>query len=373
VYPGARLARSGELPEQVQAMPREMKKILIIRLSSLGDVILTTPVISALKARFPRSELFFLTKARYAEMLRNDPRISSLVEFDPAKRHRGAFGFMRLISELRSYDFDLLIDLHANLRSFVLRRLVGSRVKLKYHKRWPRRWLMVHLKFLESKPLRTLDSYLEPLQRLGLEVSERKPLILVSRDDLEFSNHFLLERQVEKDDIVVGVHPGAKWETKRWNAGKFARVCCSLAEKPGHKIMLLGDAEEAKFVEQVEKSIPADRMVRAVGLPLGKIMSLIKRCDCLVTNDSGPMHIASALGVPVVAIFGPTHPMLGFAPVGSPNLVLCADVRCCPCSLHGEKKCSKKSRFCMDLIEPEMVKEAVESLLQKNESISKED
>jgi heptosyltransferase-2 len=83
------------------------------------------------------------------------------------------------------------------------------------------------------------------------------------------------------------------------------------------------------------------------------------------------MHIASALPVPVVAIFGPTHPKLGFAPVGSRNVVLCADVKCSPCSLHGEKRCGKRSRFCMDLIEPDMVIEAVERLLKEGKSISK--
>jgi heptosyltransferase-2 len=352
-------------------MPKEMKRILIIRLSSLGDVILTTPVVSALKAKFPHSELFFLTKARYADLLRNDPRISSLVEFDPVGRHRGLSGFMSLISELRSHDFDLLIDLHANLRSFVLRHLVKSRVKLKYRKRWLRRWLMVHLKFLKTKPVCTVDSYLEPLKRLGVEASERNPLVFLSQEDLGYVDHFLLERGVKKNDIVVGMHPGAKWATKRWDEEKFARACRSLAEKPGHKIMLLGDESEAKLSGEVEKDIPGQSLVKAVGFPLGKVMSLIKRCDCLITNDSGPMHIASALQVPVVAIFGPTHPKLGFAPVGSPNVVLCADVKCSPCSLHGEKMCGEKSRFCMDLIEPEMVIEAVERLFEETKSIPK--
>ena len=352
-------------------MPKETKRILIIRLSSLGDVILTTPVISALKAKFPRSELFFLTKARYADLLRNDPRIFSLVEFDPVRRHGSVSGFMSLISELRSHDFDLLIDLHANLRSYVLRHLVKSRVKLKYRKRWLRRLLMVHLKLLKTKPIRTVDSYLEPLKRLGVEASERNPLAFLSQEDLGYVDHFLLERGVKKNDIVVGVHPGAKWTTKRWDEVKFARVCRSLAEKPGHKILLLGDESEAKLVGEIGKDVPDDRLVKAVGFPLGKVMSLIKRCDCFITNDSGPMHIASALRVPVVAIFGPTHPKLGFAPVGSKNVVLCADVRCSPCSLHGEKRCSKKYRFCMDLIEPDMVIEAVERLLKTGKSISK--
>ncbi|UCB52679.1 MAG: glycosyltransferase family 9 protein [Candidatus Zixiibacteriota bacterium] len=353
-------------------MQKEIDRILIIRLSSLGDVILTAPVIAALKAKFPHSELFFLTKARYADLLRNDPRISSLVEFDPRGKHRGLSGFASLISELRSYDFDLLVDLHANLRSFLVRRLVKSRIKLKYNKRWLRRWLMVHLRFLKTKALRTVHSYLEPLQKLEVELPQPSPLIFLSRDDLGFSNHFLLERQVKKDDIVVGVHPGAKWETKRWDEEKFARVCQSLVEKSDCKIVLLGDAGEAKLVEEVGRNIPTDQLIKAINLPLGGVMALIKRCDCLITNDSGPMHIASALGVPVVAIFGPTHPKLGFAPVGSENVVLCADVKCSPCGLHGEKRCSKKSRFCMDLIESEMVIEAAEKLLQENKSVSKE-
>ena len=352
-------------------MQKEMKRILIIRLSSLGDVILTTLVIAALKAKFPHSELFFLTKARYGDLLRNDPRISSLVEFDPAERHGDLSGFMRLISELRSCDFDLLVDLHANLRSFLVRHLVKSRIKLKYNKHWLSRSLMVHFKFLKTRPVSTVNSYLEVLKQLNVNPTENRTLVFLNPEDVDFSDHFLLEQQVKKDDIVVGVHPGAKWETKKWDGGKFARVCQGLVDKLGCKIMLLGDAGEAKLVEEVGKDIPAERLVKAVGLPLRKVMSLIKRCDCFITNDSGPMHIASALRVPVVAIFGPTHPKLGFSPSGSRNVVLCADVKCSPCSLHGEKRCSKKSRFCTDLIEPDMVIEAAERLLKEGKSISK--
>jgi heptosyltransferase-2 len=352
-------------------MQKEMNRILIIRLSSLGDIVLTTPVIAALKAKYPHSELYFLTKARYADLLRNDPRISSLVEFDPVGRHGGLSGFVRLISELRSHDFDLLVDLHANLRSFLVRHLVKSRSTLKHNKRWLSRSLMVHFKFLKTRAIQTGDSYVKALQKLGVEVSERNPLIFLSQEDLRFADHFLLERGVKKDDIVVGVHPGARWETKRWDEDKFARVCQSLVETSNYKIMLLGDAGEAKLVEEVGRGIRTDRLIKAIGLPLGKVMALIKRCDCLITNDSGPMHIASALQVPVVAIFGPTHPKLGFSPFGSRNVVLCANVKCSPCSLHGEKRCTKKSRYCMDLIDPGMAVAAVERLLIKEKSSPK--
>ncbi|MCK4224037.1 MAG: glycosyltransferase family 9 protein [candidate division Zixibacteria bacterium] len=353
-------------------MQKNIEKILVLRFSSLGDIVLTTPVIGALRTKFPQSRIFFLTKAQYGDLLRADPRIFSLIEFDPAGKHKRVSGFLRLIEELRTYDFDLLIDLHANLRSFFIRHLVKSKIKLKYNKRWLSRFLTVHCKFLKTKPIHTVDSYLKVLKKMQINISEKSPLIFLNQEDVESSGHFLLEQRVKKDDIVVGVHPGARWETKRWDEKKFKQVCQALIDRFACKIMLLGGAGDEELIENMSKDVPNAKLIKAVGLPTGKFMSLIKQCDCLITNDSGPMHIAQALKVPVVVIFGPTHPRLGFAPVGSKNVVLCANVKCSPCSLHGEEKCRMKSRFCMDLIEPEMVVEAVEKLLEENKSILKE-
>jgi heptosyltransferase-2 len=353
-------------------MIKNIEKILVIRLSSLGDVILTTPVLGALKDRFPHSRIFFLTKVRYGEVLGSDPRISSLIEFDAEEKHKGFSGFMSLVSKLRSQDFDLLIDLHVNLRSFLFRRLVKSRIKLKYNSHRLLRFLMVHFKSIRTESLQTVDSYLEVLRKIDVEAEDKNPWIFLGSEEMDFSEHFLLERGVVKDDIIVGVHPGAKWQTKRWDESKFNLVCKEVVRKFNCKVLLLGDNKEGKLVNKVKEGLPKESALEAIGLPLGRMMNLIKRCDCLITNDSGPMHVASALQVPVVAIFGPTHPRLGFAPVGSENVILCADVECSPCSLHGEKKCSKKSRFCMDLIEPETVVEAVERLLKEKRSTRKE-
>jgi heptosyltransferase-2 len=345
-------------------MTKDIEKILVIRLSSLGDVILSTPVLGALKGRFPHSHIYFLTKTRYGAVLKADPRVYSLIEFDEEGKHKGFSGFMKLVSEMRSHDFDLLVDLHANLRSFLLRRLVKSRIKLKYNSHRLLRFMMVHFKSLTSRVLHTVDSYLEVLKKIDVEAKDKKPRIFLSREEMSFSENFLLEHKVAKDDIIVGVHPGAKWQTKRWDESKFNLVCKEVVSKFNCRVLLIGDSREDKLVKNVKAGLPKKDVLEAFGLPLGRTMGLIKRCDCLVTNDSGPMHVASALQVPVVVIFGPTHPRLGFAPVGSENVVLCADVECSPCSLHGEKKCSKKSRLCMDLIEPETVVGAVERLIK---------
>ncbi|MGB8657209.1 MAG: glycosyltransferase family 9 protein [Candidatus Zixiibacteriota bacterium] len=353
-------------------MQKDVFKILVVRFSSLGDIVLTTPVIQALKSGFPNSHIFFLTKTQYADLFRDDLRMFSVSQFDKDGKHKGLRGFLRLVRELRSHDFDLLIDLHANLRSSLVRHLTKSEVKLKYDKRRLSRFLMVGLKFLKTKPVRTIDSYLGVLEKLDIAPSDKAPYLYLSKADIEFSEHFLLEEKVKKDDIVVGVHPGARWETKRWDEAKFRQVCQVLVRKVNCKILLLGDAGDKELIERISTGMPAGTMVKATGLPLRKLMSLIKRCACLVANDSGPMQIAWALQVPVVAIFGPTHPHLGFAPTGANAVILCANVKCSPCSLHGKRRCHKKARLCMDLITPEMAIEAVERLLPENKLISKE-
>ncbi|MFH1335688.1 MAG: lipopolysaccharide heptosyltransferase II [Candidatus Zixiibacteriota bacterium] len=346
-------------------MRKEIEKILIIRFSSLGDIILTTPVLETLKVKFPQSQIYFLTKAKYSDLLANDPRIHTLIEFDPQGKHKRVKGCKRLVKQLRSYDFDLLIDLHSNLRSFFLRHLVKSGIKTKYRKRWFSRFLMVHFKFLNIKPVSTLESYLGVFKNLQIEPEKKIPALFVDQDDIEYSEKFILDAGIKKDDIVIGVHPGARWETKRWDEEKFEQVCHKLIQKIDCKFILFGDSEDGELIRGMAEKLPNSKVTKAIGLSLSQLMSLVKNCDCLITNDSGPMHIAEALRVPVIAIFGPTHPQLGFAPTGSDSMVLCADVKCSPCSLHGKRKCHKKTRLCMDLITPDMVVEAVEGLLKK--------
>jgi len=347
------------------------EKILIMRFSSLGDIVLTTPVIKSLKQKFPQSKIFFLTRSQYQDVLKNDPNVFSLIKFDPVEKHKGISGFLKLIRELKTFNFVIMVDLHANLRSFFIRHLLKTKIKIKYDKRWLTRFLLVHFKFFKVKPRHTVDSYLKALKKINVNSSEKVPKIFLDQKSENFSKDFFIEKKIEKDDIVVGIHPGARWETKRWTEEKFTKVCQILSQKAGLKIILFGDQKDQEVIERISSHTEDQKLFKAVNLPLNKFMSLIKRCDGFVTNDSGPMHIASALGVPVVAIFGPTHPQLGFSPMGSENMVLTANVKCSPCSLHGEKRCHKESRFCMDLIEPEMVTDAVKRILKKKFSLKK--
>jgi heptosyltransferase-2 len=336
----------------------EFKKILIIRLSSLGDVVLTTPVIKALKEKFPQSEIYFLTKGIYSDVLKNNPFLSSVIKFNPDQKHSGLAGLREIIRELAQYHFDLIIDLHSNLRSFFIRHLLKAEKKIRYKKRVLARFFIVYFKWLKIKPQHTIDSYLLSLRKLNIKNAKVKPEIFLDEKTEKFAQNFLWQNKIKKDDILVGISPGAKWETKRWDGSKFLRLCQILLENDKYKIVLFGSAEEKNLVENLTKNF-SDRVFKGIGLSLLELSALIGKCEVFVSNDSGLMHIATAMDVPVIAIFGPTHPNLGFSPLGERNVILTTNEKCSPCSLHGEKPCKKERPYCFEKIFPEEVADVV--------------
>jgi len=337
---------------------RTPERILVIRLSSLGDVVLASVVIGAIKRRLPQALLSILVKSEYAGLYSCDPRITHVIPLHPGHPH-----LLQLVRSLRKKNFDTIVDIHSNLRSLLIRNLVSADRKVHYHKRHLIRWAMVHLKWLNFQPRHTVDLYLDAVRGLGIRDSPRKPKLYVDATTRHRVRDLLIESGLSGDDILVGVSPGARWKAKRWRAEGFASVCDSLLQRRETKVLILGDKDDVPFVREIlswMRRRPIDMTAR---LDIQELMAAISFCRLFLSNDSGPMHIATALGVPVVSIFGPTHPKLGFSPLGEKDIVISRNLSCSPCSLHGEGDCRLKRRICMEQITPEMVLEALERLL----------
>lgn len=332
-------------------------RILVVRFSSLGDLVLTSSPVKSLQQTYPQAEIFLLTKSKYQEIAAGIPFVSQIISFDSEIKHKGIAGFFNLIAELKSFHFDIIVDLHSNWRSFLVSRFLSARQKVKYNKRSWTRFLMVHLKLLKIKPKHTLELYQSALRKLGISSSILSPQLDLKPEDSNWAISYLKERKVFPGDYLVGLSPGAKWETKRWDKEKYAETGLILAEKLNASIIIFGDEKEKDLVNQIAQSLKEQNPIMAVGLKLNQLVALIDRCKILVSNDSGLMHIATARNVLVVAIFGPTHPKLGFTPFGEKSIALTANVQCSPCSLHGQTPCYQKSRFCMDFISPQKVVE----------------
>ncbi len=332
-------------------------RILVVRFSSLGDLVLTSSPLKSLKQAYPQAQILVLTKSKYQKLADCLPFVTQVISFEPEKSHKGFQGFFRLIRELKSYNFDVIVDLHSNWRSFLIRKFLAAPQKIKYDKRSWVRFLMVHWKSLKIKPQHTLELYNSALRKLGDGSRILPPQLILQPAEVKWASDYLKDRKVFPDDFLIGLSPGAKWETKRWEKEKFVEAGKILAEKLNAKIIIFGDEKESELVNYLAFQLNGEKAIVALDLKLNQLVALIDQCKLFISNDSGLMHIAAARNIPTLAIFGPTHPKLGFTPFGEKSIALTANVKCSPCSLHGQTPCYQKSRFCMDFISPQKVVE----------------
>ncbi len=356
-------------------------KILIIRLSSLGDVVLVSTVIDALKEKLPAAALSLLVYSKYSDLYDKDRRLTDLISLPPSPA-----SFFDLLRKLRKMRFDTVLDLHFNIKSLLIKVSVPAIRRISYRKEHWRRAMMVRAARLKAPgpkrvllaPCRlvaellcrktrtdhTVELFLEPLRRLGVEATIRPPRLFIQPEAATEMEGFLSQNGFSAEQLLIGIAPGARWSAKRWIASGFAQVCDRLLKDPNVRLIFLGNQADLDFTQQILTRMRGKPLVATGRFDLKGLVAAIGRCRLLLTNDSGPMHIATALGVPVVAIFGPTHPKLGFSPLGPGDVLLHAGLPCSPCSLHGEKRCILKHRQCMEQITPEMVLEAIRRVLK---------
>ncbi len=342
-------------------MQADAPRILVIRLSSMGDVILTTPALAALKRRYPRAQIDVAVKQRYGELLQGHPHVDGLFLLSPDG------GLPSLWRRLRQLDHQIIVDLHANLRSRLLTAILPAAIKLRYRKRVLQRWAMVHGGARPSKAPHVVDQYLDCLRPLGIDAPRDRPHLYLSEADREFLDDFILNHRLRSSELLVGLHPGARWTGKRWSQERYVRLGHRLREELKAQLMVFGGAGEDALAALVAANI-GSVAVPVTGFSLRQLMALISGCDLFITNDSGPMHMATALGVPVVAVFGPTHPMLGFWPLGEQDVFLTAGLSCSPCSLHGERRCPRGNWSCLEEIRVQDVFTAVQGVLKSQGS-----
>jgi len=338
-------------------------KILIIRLGSIGDVVLTTPVIAALKLSNPDADLDFLVKKEYYELLIGNPNIRRVIPFD-GSRHKGLKGLLEIAGELRKEGYRYVIDLHGNLRSRAIAALIPASKTLRYDKQALKRRLLLHGFRPHTK--HTVDAYLSVLAPL-FAVAYLKPTpataIYLSQEEEKGAASFIAQYSVSEGSTIVGLNPGARWQTKRWLEEGFIDVGRRMAKELGAQVIVFGGPDEVDLCKRVAVGIGKEGISVAGRVGLKETAALINRCKVFVSNDSGPMHMATAVGTPVVAIFGPTVQGFGFSPLGK-SIVVEKELRCRPCSLHGSDSCPKGHFECMKKINADEVFERVKEMVK---------
>ncbi len=337
------------------------ENILVVRFSSLGDVLLTTPVIRGLRQRFPSSRIEALVKREYADVLRFNPHLSGLIEFEES----GSGAFSALVAELRRKKFDLIVDLHNSLRSNLLRFHLWRPRRLLFNKHVFRRYMLVRWKRnLYDGIVSVADRYRQAVAGLGIP-DDGRGLDLQLPPEAVSAVRVRMERMhIERHHPVIGFAPTARHATKRWPPERFVASGSALAAEPGLKILILGGKEDSEYCGDIAHLINTSTGSKVAESLSGETTLLetaavMDYCDVVLCNDSGLMHLAAARGRPVVALFGSTVREFGFEPYRTAHAIIeRSGLECRPCSHIGREACPLGHFRCMvDISSDEAVAE----------------
>ena len=343
-----------------------VKKILVLRFSALGDVAMTIPVIWSLRQQFPDTEITFASRA-FAKPLIEKVSGTSFFQVELNGRHKGLFGIFMLYRDLKKAGkWDAIADLHDVLRTKILRLLFALNGSKTYRidKGRKEKKLLTRLKFKVLTPLKpTVQRYAEVFQQSGLDLKGDFKTLFPKTTPIP---SFISELTGEKKCKWIGIAPFAKHEGKAYPIGKMKQLISMLSGKQEIKIFLFGGGKiEEDALKQISFEFPG--VINLAGkMKMEQELEVISNLDLMVSMDSANMHLASLVGIPVVSIWGATHPHAGFYGwnQAKENAVQ-ADLYCRPCSVFGNKPCYRKDYACMQLIEPEHVLNKVLKVLEE--------
>ena len=340
-------------------------KILIIRLSSIGDVLLSTPLIRILKKKFPSCQIDFIIKKEFHELLAYHPYLRKIFIYD---KNQGRAALRDIKTHLKEEHYDLVVDIHKNFRSIYLRTGLAVNEVAKFKKYILKRWLLVNFKYnCYRQIVPVFQRYINSLKDYNLEYDNAGLDLYIPPEVNQKIAAQWDELLTNKFQLVIGLAPGASFLTKRWPVQGFSEVTKYLVQQLKAAVLLFGNGEDKTFTTEIKSTIPQHVFDVAGKLSLLETAALMNYCQLVVTNDSGLMHIASALKKKVVAIFGSTTEELGFFPYTTNSLIVQNEnLKCRPCSHVGLHKCPKKHFKCMKDIKAQQVIEAVESYPLKN-------
>ncbi len=323
-----------------------LKKILIIRLSSLGDILLSTPLIRAIKNQHPQIEIHFLLKSNYTDALKLNPHLSKI--FTLSKNA----GIDSLVDSLREEKYDTIIDLQNNPRSTLLRKRLKTK-SANFNKLDLQKFLLVRFKI----------NRMQNVGSIPLRYSKTVDKITLDNNGLDLFTNKKASIEFKTDERYIGICPGAKHFTKRWPRGYFIELGNKLT-KNGSRVILLGGKDDRNLCADLVKEIK-DSIDLCNDNDILQTAANMQKCAAIICNDSGLMHAACAMKVPVLVFFGSTVKEFGFAPYNNKNIVLENNsLNCRPCSHIGRSNCPKKHFKCMMEITPKIAFEKLFEMLK---------
>jgi 3-deoxy-D-manno-octulosonic-acid transferase/heptosyltransferase-1 len=338
--------------------------ILIVKLSAIGDVIHTLPSLAALRRLYPEAHITWVVEEAAAELINNHPCLNEVIvsrrkswakDLQNGQIRRPLREIKSFLTALHKRPYDLVIDFHGLLKSSIIVLLSGGKRKLGYDSLQELSSLFYNEKISEDMNKHAVDRYLDFPRYLGASINNVE-FTLPLTPETEATGQLLLDQCGLENKKFIAINPVAYWETKLWDDNKFAKLADLIAANLNIKVVFTGSEKES--IEKIIGLTKSETVNLAGKTSLLDLACLYKQAMMVITTDSGPMHLAAAVGTPVIALFGPTDPVRT-GPYGKGHTIIKTDLACSPCFL---KKCPTKK--CMQDISPEQVLEVIEQKIQ---------
>jgi len=346
-----------------------IKKILIIKISAIGDVLMATPAFHAVRKSFPWSRIYLLVGNWSKEIISSNPHIDEIITiedevfFKPWK----ILSLLRFILRLRRLRFDMIIPLHRSFAFSLFSFLIGAPERVGFDE--SRRNFFYTKRIATTPSMHEVDKYLQVVKSAGVRVNEIDKRMYIKIEESSFINEILDNYPVSEGDLTIcicpggGINPKTKLPLKNWRIEKYAKLADELIGKFGSRVIVVGSKEE-KFLGEELKRLMRHKFINLVGqTSIPDLAYLISRCQLFIGSDSAPMHIADAVGTRTIALFGPTDSRV-WGPYNKNNRIIKNELFCSPCYKNDGKppKCSTKE--CMESIMVDQVIEVIRSTIK---------
>jgi len=337
-----------------------VRKILIIKMRYIGDTVLVTPLISALKKALPLAEMHLLIHSDTAPVVKGHPEIDNLHAFDYIHAKKDLLYFIKFVHKIKKLKFDMVIDLTRNDRSALLTALTGAVWRIGYDgASLFQKMAYTHKVPFRSGKIHMVDHHLQIAGHLGLPVDNIHPNLAVSRREIRDVRHRLDGAGLDATRPYVLIHPGARRWYKSWPTDRFARIADAILEHYPVQVVISGAPGDQAACGAIASAMTRRAFDLCGVFSLSQLPALIEQGALLIGNDSAPIHIATAVNTPVVALFGPTR-WEDWQPRRSRDVTLFTSLPCRPCG-HSSPDCPLGDATCMAGIPVERVWKTVEA------------
>ena len=333
-------------------MDTKHKRILIFNVNWLGDVLFSTAAIRNIRRNYPNGYIACVVPSHCYQILKDNPHLDEIIIFDEKDRHKGIFSKLNFVKILKDKRFDVVFLLHRSFSRALLCRLARIPERIGHHTKKRAFLLTKRIIPPNHNAVHRIDYYLDIIEKAGLRVEDRYTEFFFRPQDEETVDEFFKKNQITKEDFLIGINPSGNWLPKRWPKEYWARLADALIHDLKARVVITGSSADLSLAKKIQQLMQQKPVIACGVFNLKQLGAFCKKADIFISADTGPLHIANAVGAKkIIALFGPTHPDIT-GPYPKNNVrIIAKDTGCkIPCYVA-----DCKDRRCMTQITPEEV------------------